>query len=176
MGTVQNETVREYLADSEMVLIGLGEEFRSDGTSQTDDHIIHALNQLTPLLKGKTYFIISQNRDDLPFRTSLLSFFISAPLSAGDSNENTEKQWDTYLRWVAGTLGHRLLIMELGVGFDRPDLIRWPFEKMAQMNLKSTFLRINDRFPQLPKELAATRRAFSVKENAVDWIENLCKT
>ena len=36
-------------------------------------------------------------------------------------------QWQAYTRWLAGTLNKELLILELGVGFGTPTVIRWPF-------------------------------------------------
>lgn len=39
------------------------------------------------------------------------------------------KSWNLYREWLAGTLNHALLILELGVDFKTPTVIRWPFEK-----------------------------------------------
>ena len=38
-------------------------------------------------------------------------------------------QWQAYTRWLAGTLNRELLILELGVGFGTPTVIRWPLRR-----------------------------------------------
>ena len=165
--------IEKHFRDAEMVLIGLGEEFRSDGTSQRSDRIVKALNMLPPCLRDKTYFVVSQNSDDLVFRSNLLPFFITEPYGPKENDSCSEEQWNTYLRWISGTLGHRLLLLELGVGFVSPELIRWPFEKITQLNMKSSLIRVHASLPQLPKELAETGRAYSVRCNSIEWLEKL---
>lgn len=165
-----DERTKKLIEDSEMVLIGLGEEFRETGDTDTDSRKVEALNTLALLMKGKTYFVLTQNPDELIFRSRLLPFFIAAPFGPEGREESSEDRWKTYMRWLAGTLGHKLCILELGVGFDSPQLIRWPFEKTVQLNIKSTFVRVHSVFPHLTEELTTTGRAFSVKENAVDYL------
>lgn len=165
-----DENTAKLIADSEMVLIGLGEEFRETGDEEKDQRILKAYNTLPGLLKGKTYFVISQNEDDLVFRSKLLSFFITEPFGLKERPECGEEQWKTYMRWLSGTLGHRLCILELGVDVMSPQLIRWPFEKTLELNLKSTMVRVHGTFPQLTKEMNETGRAYSVKSDAVSWL------
>lgn len=165
-----DEKIKKALDEAEMVLIGIGDEFAKTDDEQEDQKIISAYNELSGLVKGKTYFILSENKDTLIFRSRLLSFFICEPFGPEDKQECTEEQWNTYMRWLSGTLGHKLCILELGVGFTAPQLIRWPFEKTAQFNLKSTFIRVHKSFPQLSEEAARTGRAISVKEDAVTWL------
>ena len=61
--------------------------------------------------------------------------------------------WEAYKRWQAAALNHRLLILELGEGFDMPAVLRWPFEKNAYFNKKAFLCRVNERFYQIPKEI-----------------------
>ena len=165
--------IAKHFREAEMVLIGVGEELRPDGTSERSDRIIRALNTLPPFLRGKTYFVVSQNSDDLVFRSNLLPFFIAEPYGPKENSSCSEEQWNTYLRWISGTLGHRLLLLELGVGFASPELIRWPFEKITQINMKSNLIRVHASFPQLPKELVETGRVYSVQCNSIEWLEEL---
>lgn len=80
-------------------------------------------------------------------------------------------QWSRYTRWLAGTLGKELVVLELGVGFDKPGVIRFPFEKTAFFNQKAWLCRINEKFPQIPGELRD--RAEGIEENSVDWVRKL---
>ncbi len=77
-------------------------------------------------------------------------------------------QWSRYTRWLAGTFNHDLVLLELGVGFANPGVIRFAFEKTAFFNRRSFFLRVNQTFPQITQELKD--RAQAIQENSVDWI------
>lgn len=80
-------------------------------------------------------------------------------------------QWQVYTRWLAGTLNKELLILELGVGFGTPTVIRWPFEKTAFFNQKSHMYRINERFSQISQEISG--RAVPVSDNSVEFVRGL---
>lgn len=81
------------------------------------------------------------------------------------------EQWETYTKWLQGTLNHQLCVIELDVGMDYPSVIRWPFEKISYFNRKSTFFRVNDKFYQLPEELKD--KGNSIKMSAIDFLANL---
>lgn len=53
------------------------------------------------------------------------------------------------------------LFLELGVGFNTPSLIKYPFWKDAAMNQRHRYICINTDFPVYPKEL--TGRALAIK-------------
>jgi hypothetical protein len=78
-------------------------------------------------------------------------------------------QWKAYTDWLSRSFGHELLILELGVSFSKPGIIRFPFEKTAFFNRKSFLCRINEKFPQTEEELGA--RAVGIAENSVQWIK-----
>ena len=80
-------------------------------------------------------------------------------------------QWNNYTAWLAGTLNKRLVILELGVGFAVPTVIRWPFEKTAALNKKAHMYRIHGKFAQLSAEMGET--AVSVPVNSVEYFRNL---
>lgn len=75
--------------------------------------------------------------------------------------------WDRYMKWTQGTLNKKLLILELGVGLLVPSVIRWPFEKIAFFNQKSTFYRIHETLYQMTEELQ--NKGNSIAQNAVDF-------
>lgn len=77
-------------------------------------------------------------------------------------------QWSRYTKWLTGTFNHDLVLLELGVGFANPSVIRFPFEKTAFFNQSSFFLRVNQTFPQITQELKD--RAEGICQNSVDWI------
>ncbi|KAB1440184.1 hypothetical protein [Candidatus Galacturonibacter soehngenii] len=74
------------------------------------------------------------------------------------------EQWKRYTEWTSLTLNQELCVLELGVNFKYPTVIRWPFEKIAFINNKAHFIRINEKFNQVSSELA--NKAITVKESA----------
>lgn len=90
------------------------------------------------------------------------------------SNYNEEgylRQWETYMKWLQGTLNRRLAVLELGVGMDFPSVIRWPFEKAAFFNKQAHFFRVNETLYQLTEELAG--KGCGISQNAIDWLGQL---
>lgn len=81
------------------------------------------------------------------------------------------KMWDLYNKWLQGTLNKKLLIIEIGEGFNMPNLMRWPFERIAYLNNKAKIYRINEIFPQLDEKIGD--KGVSVQETAISFINNL---
>ena len=80
-------------------------------------------------------------------------------------------QWNAYTRWLSGTLNKRLVLLELGVGFQTPTVIRWPFEKTAMVNKKAHLYRIHGKFAQLSE--AVKGKADSISENSLEFFRKL---
>lgn len=80
-------------------------------------------------------------------------------------------QWELYTKWLQGTLNRELCILELGVGMQFPQVIRFPFEKIAFFNQKAHFFRVHSRLYQLTEELK--ERGISVAENPVAFLNSL---
>ncbi|MBO5278763.1 MAG: hypothetical protein J6B06_04660 [Lachnospiraceae bacterium] len=78
------------------------------------------------------------------------------------------KQWEAYTRWLQKTINRKIFLLELGEDFETPTVIRWPFEKIAFINQKSAFARVNSRLPQISEDVK--ERAFSVKESSIDFL------
>lgn len=78
------------------------------------------------------------------------------------------KQWEVYTKWLSKTLNQKLLILEIGENIEQPNLIRWPFEKVAFLNLKSYFVRVNQSLYQIEKEIAG--RGEGIKCNGVHFL------
>lgn len=76
--------------------------------------------------------------------------------------------WNVYKEWLAKTLNHRLVILELGEGFKTPAVIRWPFEKTVYFNQKALMYRINRKFYQIPEEIRD--RSIPVAADSLDFI------
>ncbi len=81
------------------------------------------------------------------------------------------KQWEAYTNWLKKTINKDLFILELGEGFENPTVIRWPFEKIAFLNQKSKFARVNQRFPQM----GIKERTYSIKEDSISFLNKIGK-
>lgn len=146
------EELREEVRSANLVLAGLGEELADVRPSFYE--------ALAELLGKKDYFIVSlsENRARLE-AAGLLPEQITAPLAEGEAQES----WERYLHWLSYTLNQKLCILELGVGFTHPEIIRFPFEKTCYFNQKSRYIRIHEKFPQLSAEIA--ERGVSIQED-----------
>lgn len=83
------------------------------------------------------------------------------------AGENTAQQ-NRYMEWFKRTLGKAVVILELGVGFSDPGIIRFPFEKSAFFNQKAYMIRVNKKLSQIAEELGG--RAEGIAQNSVEWI------
>lgn len=80
-------------------------------------------------------------------------------------------QWNSYTSWLGGTLNKKLLILELGVGFGAPTVIRWPFEKTVSINQKAHMYRIHGKYAQLSEEIKG--KADSISADSVEFFRCL---
>lgn len=82
--------------------------------------------------------------------------------------EGYQPQWEKYKKWLQMTLNKKLCIIELGVGMNLPDIIRWPFEKVAFYNQKANFFRVNESLYQMTEDLGD--KGISININAIDFL------
>ncbi|MBQ3512572.1 MAG: hypothetical protein IJA32_02060 [Lachnospiraceae bacterium] len=73
-------------------------------------------------------------------------------------------QWEKYQKWLSCTLNRKLVVLELGEGFECPALFRWPFEKTVFFHQKAKLIRVNEKLWQIGEEIK--ERAISVPVNA----------
>lgn len=69
------------------------------------------------------------------------------------NEEGYLNHWQTYKKWLQGTVNKNLCILELGVGMNYPSVIRWPFEKIAFYNQKAELFRVHSRLYQISEEI-----------------------
>lgn len=87
------------------------------------------------------------------------------------NEEGYLKNWQNYTKWLQGTLNRKLCIIELGVGMEFPNIIRWPFEKVCFYDQKTSFWRIHSSLYQLPEEIET--RGKSVRKDPVIFLNEL---
>lgn len=58
-------------------------------------------------------------------------------------DDNWYKQSEAYTNFIENTKDKKVVLLELGVGFNTPIIIRFPFEQMTMQNEEWTLVRIN---------------------------------
>lgn len=86
-------------------------------------------------------------------------------------DENWYKQSKNYEDFLDRTKNKNVVLLEIGVGFNTPGIIRFPFEQMAYNNSKTTLIRINKDYPQAMLEIK--NKIISFDENTNKIIEDL---
>ena len=126
------------------------------------EQVQKAYEVLADLLKDKNYFVISLCEDGLLEQAGLKENRILTPAKEGVYPTDS---WETYTKWLQGTLNRNLVILELGVGMELPQLIRFPFEKVAYFNQKSCLYRVHSHLYQMTEEIK--ERGYSVPMHPV---------
>lgn len=171
--------LKEIIQASDMVLIGVGDEFTEKKASK--ECIIKAYQKVMELIQGKPWFLVTINTDDLVYDAGVNRFFVVAPCGSERSgnvitNENYDEsgylpQWQYYMNWLASTIGKKLCVLELGVGMAYPSVIRMPFERTVLYNQKSSLVCIHSKLAQVPDEIQD--RSVCYDENPVQFLNNL---
>ena len=74
-------------------------------------------------------------------------------------------QMERWRAWFGGIPpGERLLLLDVGSGFNTPSVVRWPMERIALRDPEARLVRINLHHAELPRELGG--RSLSVAAGA----------
>lgn len=76
-------------------------------------------------------------------------------------DENWDKAAERYEKFMVRYAENgKVVLLELGIGFNTPGIIRYPFEQITYNNPNATLIRLNSEYPQGPKETASRTIAF----------------
>ncbi|NLT13148.1 MAG: hypothetical protein GXY05_02260 [Clostridiales bacterium] len=132
------------------------------------------IDKLLPLIDPDTFMISDESA--IPYCP-----YCGAPLyTAFRAFEGYKLEEARYVDWLAGTNGKRLCILELGVGFNTPAVIRWPFERLTFAHDCAHLFRVNRGYrewsghgghPVIPEPIMD--KSTAVPYDAKDVIERL---
>lgn len=86
-------------------------------------------------------------------------------------DENWYRQSEKYEDFLSRSKGKNVVLLEIGVGFNTPGIIRFPFERMAAISEKTTLIRINKDYPNPMLEIKNKTISFDEDTNKI--IEDL---
>lgn len=86
-------------------------------------------------------------------------------------DEQWHRQAKAYHDFVGKTWNHKLLLLEFGIGFNTPSIIRFPFEQMAASSSNISLVRFNRDYPQLMQKNIFDFTCFT--EKLSDVVERL---
>jgi NAD-dependent SIR2 family protein deacetylase len=92
--------------------------------------------------------------------------FLNVHLDAGYNAEPYKKQFHNYHNWLQVSANKNILIFELGVGFNSPGVIRWPFERIVYQRAHVQFVRINAKDPEVPDSIKG--KSISIEKDIKD--------
>lgn len=145
--------------DAEAVLVGIGKELsiREDNRCQ----VLAAYDRLSEILQKKNYFIISENDDRELYGHNFNEKRVINMAAKDFHSQEGEKQWNLYNAWLMASLKKKLLIIELGVGFQAPNMIRWPFERVTYIGNHTSLIRIHSTFWQVDEKIKEKSQGIS---------------
>ncbi|MBU2644321.1 Sir2 silent information regulator family NAD-dependent deacetylase [bacterium] len=76
-----------------------------------------------------------------------------------------------YQDFVNAVKNQKLVLLELGVGFNTPVIIRWPFERMAKTHTQSTLIRVNK--DNVHASYSEQERNILIKADIADFLERM---
>ena len=86
-------------------------------------------------------------------------------------DENWYRQSRKYEDFLSRSKGKNVVLLEIGVGFNTPEIIRFPFEQMTANSEKTTLIRINKDYPNPMLEIENKTISFDEDTNKI--IEDL---
>ena len=82
-------------------------------------------------------------------------------------DENWYKQSEEYKEFLSKTKNKNVVLLEIGVGFNTPGIIRFPFEQMTANNSKTILIRINKDYPMPMLEIENKTISFNEDTNKI---------
>jgi len=79
------------------------------------------------------------------------------------------RQFEVLREWLPAASNERLLVLDIGSGFNTPAVVRWPMERTARTIPTARFVRINRHDPGLHVDLGA--RALTVAGGALEVLD-----
>ena len=99
--------------------------------------------------------------------------FLNVNAASWHINDHFQPGLDRLNGWLTETQesGDTLAIVEIGVGFNTPSVIRWPSEELVRVLPNARLIRVNQEYPGVPDDHAD--RAWAIAADAKTTIDQL---
>ena len=89
-------------------------------------------------------------------------------------DDNWEKHSIHYETFINDNKNKKLLLLELGAGFNTPDIIRYPFEDLTDKLPNAFLIRVNDKYANVPNDIKD--KAIGIQDDINEVIKGVIKT
>jgi len=112
--------------------------------------------------------------EDIP-RCSKCGSYLSKNLRVDETFVETPhmKNQKEYIDFINNSTKGNLVLLELGVGFNTPSIIRWPFERIVKEHPNANLIRINRGYSEIPIEISD--KSLSFDDDITEVIKHLKK-
>ena len=111
------------------------------------------LNLETQVLKDESAIPKCPNcGEDMFLNVRIDGSFIESPYDAGR---------ESLTKWVEQHKKKKMLLIEIGAGFNTPMVIRYPMERIAHQLDDTTFIRINPQYPEIDNRINSNKFSIS---------------
>jgi hypothetical protein len=73
--------------------------------------------------------------------------------------------------WISHLEGRKLVVFDIGTGFNTPGAIRWPTETIVNYFADAALIRVNLEYPEVP--IGLKDKAISLRMDASDFINGV---
>ncbi|RKH29135.1 NAD-dependent protein deacetylase of SIR2 family [Corallococcus praedator] len=102
--------------------------------------------------------------------------FMNVRIDAGFVEEPYVEQAQRFRQWLREAATARLLVIEIGAGFNTPSVVRWRMEQLVHQHPGARLVRINLSDPELPDALGKRAVALAMgAEQAIGLLRNGAK-
>lgn len=87
--------------------------------------------------------------------------------------EDIKQHRQLFTNFLQSAKDKKLLIFEIGVGFNTPSVLRWPMEQLTYSNPSTRLIRINYEHPEVPDEIA--NQSICIGEDAANAVSRIAE-
>jgi len=81
------------------------------------------------------------------------------------------KKQSDYLDFIDQSASGKLVLLEFGVGFNTPVIIRYPFERITADHPNAALIRVNLEYADVPEKIAA--KSIGFQENVAQVVQSM---
>ena len=97
--------------------------------------------------------------------------FVNVRIDGSFLDEPYKQELKHLQHWLDKAKDKKVLLLELGAGYNTPGVIRMPMERIKASFNNASFIRVNMEYAEIPPQIK--KNSLSVKGNISSFIEEL---